>query len=184
MGLRARSNSVAAGIYEAWFRHLEENTRQRFVPAAAKPFFPTISTQRLIEWLSKPPAEFGDHPDAVRDSILLVSLDQAVTDLTQRFGPDQASWKWGQPGYHHATITHPLSAAVSDDVRRRLDVGPASRGGDANTVGATGGGDNQLAGASFRIVADVSDWDAALGVNNPGQSGDPDSPHYRDLFAL
>ena len=55
---------------------------------------------------------------------------------------------------------------------------------DGNTVSATGGTDNQLAGASFRIVADVGDWDASLGANNPGQSGDPDSPHYRDLFTL
>jgi penicillin amidase len=178
------ANSVPAGIYEAWFRLLEENTRQRFVPAAAQPFFPVVSTQRLIEWLTTPPVEFGDHPAAVRDSLLLLSLDQGVADLTRRFGADQANWKWGQVGYHHALITHPLSPAVSDDIRRRLDVGPVARGGDGNTVGATGGSDNQLAGASFRIVADLGDWDATLGINNPGQSGDPESPHYRDLFAL
>ena len=121
---------------------------------------------------------------AVRDSILLLSLDEAVADLTKRFGPESSNWKWGQDGYHHATIMHPLSAAVSDDVRRKLDVGPAPRGGDANTVGATGGSDNQLGGASFRIVADVNNWDASVGTNTPGQSGDPDSPHYRDLFDL
>src|SRR5208283_689180 len=102
----------------------------------------------------------------------------------QRFGPDEAKWQWGQTGYHHALIMHPLSPAVSEAVRKQLDVGPAPRGGDGNTVGATGNTDNQLAGASFRIVADVGDWDAALGTNNPGQIGDPDSPHYRDLFGL
>jgi penicillin amidase len=120
----------------------------------------------------------------VRDSILLESLDEAVADLKQRFGPDATKWNWGQDNYHHILITHPLSAAVSEDVRKKLDVGPVPRGGDGNTVGATGGSDNQVAGASFRIVADVGDWDASLGVNNPGQSGDPDSPHYSDLFTL
>ena len=29
---------------------------------------------------------------------------------------------------------------------------------------------------------DVGDWDRAVGTNTPGQSGDPRSPHYRDLF--
>ncbi len=34
------------------------------------------------------------------------------------------------------------------------------------------------------IVADTSDWDNSVGLNAPGQSGNPDSPHYRDLFEL
>lgn len=36
-------------------------------------------------------------------------------------------------------------------------------------------------GASFRMVVDVGRWDASVFVNVPGQSGDPRSPHYRDL---
>ena len=34
------------------------------------------------------------------------------------------------------------------------------------------------------FVADTSDWDNSVGLNAPGQSGNPDSPHYRDLFEL
>ena len=37
------------------------------------------------------------------------------------------------------------------------------------------------AGASFRMVLDVGNWDGSVVVNAPGQSGDPFSPHYRDL---
>ena len=48
----------------------------------------------------------------------------------------------------------------------------------------TGAGDNQTSGASFMIVADTADWDNSVGLNSPGQGGDPDSPHYRDLFEL
>jgi penicillin amidase len=33
-------------------------------------------------------------------------------------------------------------------------------------------------------VVDTEDWDKTLGINNPGQSGNPDDPHYRDLFEL
>ncbi len=40
------------------------------------------------------------------------------------------------------------------------------------------------AGASFRMVLDVGNWDQSVTVNTPGQSGDPFSPHYRDLAPL
>jgi penicillin amidase len=175
---RLDRTSVPAGIYEAWYARLDSNVRLLVVPEAARPYFPHLSPTRLIELLTKPSGAFA------RDSVLLVSLNQAVDDLTQRFGADPSRWTWGESGYHYALIMHPLSTAVSVDVRKELDVGPAPRGGDAWTVGATGGPGNQLAGASFRIVVDVGSWDTARGINNPGQSGDPGSPHYRDLFPL
>ena len=43
--------------------------------------------------------------------------------------------------------------------------------------------DNQTAGASLRVVIDLADWERAVATNTPGQSGDPRSTHYRDLFA-
>jgi len=33
-------------------------------------------------------------------------------------------------------------------------------------------------------VVDVGDWEKTLGINTPGQSGNPDDAHYRDLFPL
>ena len=48
---------------------------------------------------------------------------------------------------------------------------------------AYGGKDfRQTGGSSFRIVVDVGSWDDSLFMNSPGQSGDPRSPHYADLF--
>jgi penicillin amidase len=38
------------------------------------------------------------------------------------------------------------------------------------------------AGASVRLVMDVGGWDNSMVINTPGQSGDPASPHYRDMF--
>jgi len=68
--------------------------------------------------------------------------------------------------------------------RARLEVGPAPRGGDGSTVSATGNGDNQTSGGSLKFIADTEDWDNPIGLNTPGQSGDPESPHYRDLFEM
>ena len=42
----------------------------------------------------------------------------------------------------------------------------------------------QVAGASYREVFDLSDWDNSLAINVPGQSGQPGSPHYDDLLPL
>ncbi|MGS6154555.1 penicillin acylase family protein, partial [Escherichia coli] len=39
----------------------------------------------------------------------------------------------------------------------------------------------QTNGPSFRIVVDVGNWDNTRAMNLPGESGNPDSPHYRDL---
>jgi penicillin G amidase len=105
-----------------------------------------------------------------------------VASLIERLGRDAEAWKLG--AYHHATIPHPLSPALKAELRVRYDVGAAPRGGDSYTVTATGGGDNQTSGGSFKIIVDTEDWDNSVGLNNPGQSGDINSPHYRDLYEL
>ena len=40
------------------------------------------------------------------------------------------------------------------------------------------------AGAPVRMVMDVGAWDNSMVVNTPGQSDDPMSAHYRDLFPM
>jgi penicillin amidase len=93
-------------------------------------------------------------------------------------------WRYGQEKLKHVLIRHPLSPAVSEEIRRKIDVGPAPRGGYDSTLNNTGSGDNQTSGATFRVVMDLADWDNSVATSSPGQSGDPDSPHYRDLFQL
>jgi penicillin G amidase len=71
-----------------------------------------------------------------------------------------------------------------DGLDGALEVGPLPRGGDGMTVSATGLGDNQTTGGSLKIIADTEAWENSVGINTPGQSGDPDSPHYRNPFEL
>jgi penicillin amidase len=174
--------SVGAGIYEAWMRRLAENVELRVVPAAAREATRAIATYRMIQWLTAPGGDFGADPVAGRDSVLARSLDEAVAELTRRYGPQQDGWTWGR--YHHVQLQHPMSAALDSATRARFEVGPWPRGGDSHTPGATGGTANQVSGASFRLIVEAGDWDGAVGTNTPGQSGDPGSPHYRDLFEL
>ena len=177
-------NSVEAGIYVAWERRMLEDITERAVPEAARPFLGRIGMRKMIEWLIAPGGLFGDDPIAGRDRFLVDNLRKARADLIEKLGNKPEHWRYGQPGYKHAYLYHPLSAAVDAETRKKLDVGTLSRGGNAYTVNNTSSSDNQRSGASFRIIVDTGNWDASVGMNNPGQSGNIESPHYRDLFAL
>ncbi len=179
---RLDRDSVAAGVYEMWQRHLQREVRASFIPAAAQPFVGFVGLSRMVSWFNAPDGRFGADPVAGRDAFLIKALGEAVQDLTERFGAEMSGWTLGH--YHHALIHHPLDEAVNADTRAMLDVGPRPRGGDSYTVDATGGADNQTSGGSFKIVIDTADWDGSVGINNPGQSGNSASPHYRDLFPL
>ncbi len=177
-------DSVPAAIYAAWERRLQAGVRDLLVPANARRWVGGINLKRMIDWVAAPDGRFGQDPTSARDALVVSSLSGAVADLTKLLGPDINQWRYGQEKYHHAQIFHPLSAAVNADLRAKLDTGSLPRGGYAVTVNATGNGNNQTSGASFRIIADTENWDNSVGTNAPGQSGDPDSPHYRDLFQV
>jgi len=175
-------NSVQAGIYEMFQRRLLANVRAQVVPKAAQDFIGVPPMIRIIAWLYAPDGRFGEDPIAGRNALLTKSLDEAIAELNERFGADMEKWELG--AYHHATIIHPLSSALNVEQRARFDVGNMARGGDSYTVTATGGDDNQNSGGSLKIIVDTENWDNSIAQNNPGQSGDVNDPHYRDLYEL
>ena len=138
--------------------------------------------KKTLDWLQSPDGRFGEDPIAGRNELLLSSLEKAVSDLSEKFGRNPSKWTYGQTDYKHIFLKHPLSDAVNSKTRETINVGPAVRGGDGYTINNTGGWNNQSSGASFRILVDTENWDNTLAMNNPGQSGDPESPFYNNLF--
>lgn len=72
-------------------------------------------------------------------------------------------------------------------MRAKLNVGPLGKGGSAYTPNQStyrASDFRQTNGPSFRVIVDVGNWDNSRAVNLPGESGDPDSPHYRDLAQM
>ncbi|MBO0936202.1 penicillin acylase family protein [Fibrella sp. HMF5335] len=175
-------NSVAASIYVGFETNLRRAFADLVIPDDAKPYLKTIPTKRLLDWAVSPQLIISRPIN--RDSLLLACVTQSVADLTKRLGPDMETWVYGQRTNKHITLTHALSDLVSDEQKKRINLGPVARGGYGETVNVTGSGLNQEHGASFRIVMDTEDWDRTMGINTPGQSGNPDSPHYRDLLPL
>ena len=117
--------------------------------------------------------------------MLADTLAAAWEDAKVRFGADPATWRWGD--FHHAFHPHDLSGFLDETTRKRWDVGPLPKGGSGLTVNNNNyrQSDGRLTlGVTFRMVCDVGNWDACVTINSPGQSGNPDSPHYADLFAL
>jgi penicillin amidase len=82
----------------------------------------------------------------------------------------------------------PAIAKLADTgLAARMSLGPLSIPGSSSTPKAAtydAKTFDQTAGASVRFVMDVGAWDNSMAINTPGQSGDPMSPHYGDLFPL
>lgn len=176
--------SIAAAIYVEWENTLEQNLIQLLVPDKAKTVIKTLPTKKLIDWLTVGRPEFGQNAVEGRNQFLLNALEKTLSILKSRLGDDMNNWQYGQLKNKHIFIEHPLSKMVNSDLKSKINIGPALRGGNGATVNSTGDKLNQATGASFRIIVDTEDWNKTLGNNAPGQSGNPDSPHYKDLFEI
>lgn len=108
------------------------------------------------------------------------TLSAALDEIASLLGDDRTGWGWGQ--LHTTTLTHPLHAVLPDELVTLL--GPVGRSGSGDTVGMVGYGPDftQTLGSTFRMVIDVGEWENSRAINAPGQSGDPRSPHYDNLF--
>jgi penicillin amidase len=176
-------DSAAAALYEVWLQRLEANFASLVVPPEAKRLVNGASLlASMMRALKNPDIKtFGKDPQVKASLLMSQSLNEAIIDLKNRLGQDMKRWHWGD--LHLAEFKHPLA---TDDARRAvLDLKSVSRGGDANTVNATAGSTFiQRSGASFREILDLADWDNSVAINVPGQSGQPESPHYGDLLPL
>ncbi len=113
------------------------------------------------------------------------ALGRAVATLTDLRGPDPAAWGWGD--VRPLTLRHALGAVRP--LRGALNLGPARVGGDTNTVAQAGVWPLNPLGphgaiANHRMVVDLGDVERSRFVVAGGQSGNPLSPHYGDLFDL
>ena len=180
------ADSPQAALFEVWWsRYLPALYKQALLGPAAAAATGAPDSGAMLDALERPEAEFGADAQARRNQVLAQSLKLAWLDTQRLLGPDPAQWRWGR--LHHALMPHAFAAAVDDATRARLNVGPFAKGGGGSTPNLSSFDPRdfrQIGGPSFRIVVDVGNWDNSHAVNAPGQSGDPDSPHYRDLAAL
>ncbi len=181
------AKSGAAALFEVWWsKHLKPMLMRRLVPnAKIRALLAPGDLQALLKALEKPDSRFGPNPRAARDELMRATLIEAWRDCSARMGSDSAQWAWGK--LHHAQFEHALSGLLPAADRAVMDVGPFPHGGSSSTPMHTGYRPSDfrtMQGASVRIVVDVGSWDDSRWINAPGQSGDPRSPHYRDLAPI
>ena len=178
---RLESSSVEAAIYVEWENEIKRMAHKQFVPEIAKPYITTLQLKRVIDWIENPKETYFGSISS-RDTFLKMTFEEGVSNLKKRLGPDTQGWRYGQTKFKHSFMEHALGGIGTDTVVSKLNLGPLPRGGNAYTPGSTGGNDRQSSGASFRMIVNTGDWDAAIGTNAPGQSGNPESPFYNNLF--
>jgi penicillin G amidase len=172
--------SAQAALMEVWIsRHLDRAFTDAVLPPNAAGAIAGPDMAVMLDMLEKP----GAVPN--RDRILIETLGSAYSEMEKLQGVDPKAWQWGK--LHHSLPEHPLLHAVDGETLRRLQPGPYPTPGGPYTPNASGyrGSDFQLTGGpSFRMVLDVGNWDNSRAVNYPGQSGNPDDAHYRDLTEM
>ena len=176
-------NSIAATIYDAWERVIMSEYKLLFVPEKVRSLV-TPQLKMIMNNLLFPDAKFGSQPVQGRNDFLFKTFEKAIQNVEQKLGKEVNMWQYGQLKNKHVLLKHPFSAVVNQNIRSLLEVGPAPRGGNGFTANVTGRGDNQTHGASFRFISDLQNWDYCLATNTPGQSGNPNSPFYRNLFPI
>jgi len=171
-----RSPSVSGALYEVWERHLRQALLDKIADHSISDPDLRLNMQAAMDYLKSLPADEQQH-------ILLTTLADAGHEMEEKQGADPALWSWG--AMHTMTFRHSLDQMRGG--KALFDLGPVARPGDGNTVDATSSGSKdfqQIAGASYREIFDLGNWDNSLAINTPGQSGQPGSRHYSDLLPL
>lgn len=179
--LQLAAGSAGAALFETWFmRHLTPRVLADASPDGVQAFAALPDLANVVDLVENADPRLGS-----RAELLAETLAAAWEDAHARFGPNPPEWKWGD--FHHAFHPHDLTAFLDDATRAKWDVGPLPKGGSGLTVNNNNYRltDGRLTlGVTWRMVCDVGNWDACVTINSTGQSGNPNSPHYQDLFPL
>lgn len=189
------ADSAAATLFHLFSAEMSRRIAAVRAPRSApwllgRSTLPTISgtsiAARQVGRLSRlvreqPPGWFPEGWPAEIDD----ALGAAYTSAVRRLGQPSDRWQWGRARtsmLKHPMGRMPLLAGI-------FNIGPFQCPGDGNTVAQAGTfGEDPLAAPgvvpSLRMVLDVGNWDRSHFSLPGGQSGNPLSPHYKDLFPL
>ena len=171
---KLNKNSVEATIYVNWERNIINEFNKEYVPDKVK----GLIRVQLFKIMNK----LYNMDEKLRNNFLKKTFISSINDLKSKFGDKTDDWVYGQDGYKHIKVKHPLEEIVNDSIYKILSFQKYPRGGNGYTVGATGSNLSQSHGATFKVIIDTKDWDNSLASNSPGQSGDPSSLFYRNLY--
>ena len=127
-------------------------------------FIEKILREKPKKWL---PKEFSGYADLLKASEI-----EARENLIKRLGTNREKWTWGEAG--KIRFSHPLAVAPLIGGQFVVPALPLVGSGSAAASPNVG------ASVSMRLIATPGNWDATRHVIPTGESGDPQSPHYKD----
>jgi penicillin amidase len=185
-------NSVGAAVFETWVSFMIDNTVNDELGAHG-----LVNYVGAYPWLKKSPAvtammqnpnnawfdDVNTPAKETRDDIVRRSLSDALAWLTKWYGDDPAKWNWGQ--MHQVRFNHtPFENAgpmVSSIFSSKTYPAPGSNFSLNLSYGQRGSQSFDIwAGASIRMILDLSDWDAMRAATATGQSGQLFHPNRED----
>ncbi len=178
-------------IYQAWFRALNDRLiRDELGPLADSFTHPDPVFMERVYRNTDGAAVWCDviQSAAIEScaDLARIALDEALISLTETYGPNPESWRWGTA--HQATHDHPVLGDVPI-LRYFVNIRQSTSGDDHTLQRAVtkGTGPNpflNVHGAGYRGVYDFADPDSSVFITSTGQSGHPLSRHYDDLGEL
>jgi penicillin amidase len=192
---RLTVDSAAASVFELWLAEMARRIAQAKAPSSWRyalgegfgeivplTMFHAGSAAQTVERLCAQPDGWFERgwPAEAADA-----LSAAVHQLSTEHGPDSGAWAWGT--LRTLTLRHAVGAQrlLAD----AFNIGPVPMAGDGTTPLQAANGPLRPFGnpgyvPNTRAVIELSDLEASRWSLAGGQSGNPMSPHYRDLFAL
>lgn len=185
---RMDRNSAAPLIFSAWLRELDARAFASELGPLYEDFVLSQSNGAgtLTSFEGSLDAWCGIAIQAARQacrSEFAPALEAAVAALSEAYGEDPTSWRWGDT--HRARFAHPLLDRIPP-LGRLFAVEVETDGGNYTVNRGTARPGTVISfqhvhGASLRVVYDLADLDSSLFILPTGQSGNPLSPHYLDL---
>jgi len=178
-------------IYAAWMRKLQNRLIRDELGALADQFthVEPIFLERVFRDTDGASEWCNIVQSSVRetcDEIAITALDEALLRLTERYGENVESWRWGDA--HMATHAHPVLGEVPV-LQYFVNIRQSTSGGDHTLMRAqTSGRDPEpyanIHASVYRGVYDFADPESSVFILSTGQSGHPLSRHYDDLGDL
>ena len=175
-------------IAEAWLRALMKRLIQDELGEMAESF--THVSPVFLERVYRNIGGSGVWCDVIQSAVVetcsdiaRIALDDALLQLTERYGDNLESWRWGDA--HLAMHDHPVLGDVPF-LRFFVNIRQSTSGGDDTLMrGVTRGTGEEpfqnVHSAGYRGVYDFADADSSVFITATGQSGHPLSRHYDDL---
>lgn len=186
-------DSVPAALFQLFIKYLAQNTLSDELGAMADTYLNLSSEQRVLlhslaadqanPWWDNTTTE----PAESQTDIVLKSVNDSVAWLQDNVSQEMNDWTWGE--IHTVTFaSQPLGESGIGPIEALVNRGPVAVDGGSGIVNANGWSWDDPAHVtwhpSLRMIVDLSDFDASLGIHATGQSGHPFNSHYNDMTPL